>query len=60
MGSSREVRPLPAGDGVNTRGLVAGGYEVVAGDLFPDACAGENYEVAMTADADDKRYLVAY
>lgn len=36
---------LPAGDGVNTRGLVAGGYEVVAGDLFPDECAGEDYEV---------------
>jgi SAM-dependent methyltransferase len=28
---------LPAGDGVNSRGLVSSGFEVVAGDLFPES-----------------------
>ncbi len=37
---------LPAGDGVNSRGMAAAGFEVVAGDLFPEDVEGDGFTVA--------------
>jgi len=39
------ILDLPAGDGVNSRGLAAAGYEVVAADLFPENCRAEGFTV---------------
>ena len=39
------ILDLPAGKGENARGLVAGGYEVRAADLFPENCSGQGYPV---------------
>ncbi|MFT7462707.1 MAG: 2-polyprenyl-3-methyl-5-hydroxy-6-metoxy-1,4-benzoquinol methylase [Pseudohongiellaceae bacterium] len=46
---SGRILDLPAGDGVNSRSLVAAGYEVVAADLFPERVYGEGVE-AMGAN----------
>jgi SAM-dependent methyltransferase len=39
------VLDLPAGDGVNSRGLAAAGFAVTAADLFPENCTGSGYKV---------------
>ena len=39
------ILDLPAGDGVNSRGLAAAGYEVVAADLFPEGCPADGFTV---------------
>ncbi|MFW5722573.1 MAG: class I SAM-dependent methyltransferase [Desulfohalobiaceae bacterium] len=44
FGSGR-ILDLPAGTGVNARSLAAAGFDVVAGDLFPEHCRGEGYAV---------------
>jgi SAM-dependent methyltransferase len=36
---------LPAGNGVNSRGLVASGFRVVAGDLFPESVHGDGIAI---------------
>ncbi|MGD9384147.1 MAG: hypothetical protein PVH55_08855, partial [Desulfobacterales bacterium] len=37
---SGRILDLPAGDGVNSRRLTAGGYSLQAADLFPEHCYG--------------------
>jgi SAM-dependent methyltransferase len=39
------ILDVPAGDGVNSRGLAAAGYEVVAADLFPENCPADGFTV---------------
>jgi len=39
------VLDLPAGDGVNSRGMAAAGFEVVAGDIFPEKVEGDGFTV---------------
>ncbi len=39
------VLDLPAGDGVNSRSLVASGFDVIAGDLFPENIHGKGIKI---------------
>jgi ubiquinone/menaquinone biosynthesis C-methylase UbiE len=39
---------LPAGDGVNSRRLASAGFEVIAGDLFPENVEGDGFTVSKS------------